>query len=363
MIEEAVSRRTLLRGGILMGAAGLVAACSSGSSSSNKSANGASITSMTAGWSTASGGCGPLWVGADHGIFQKNGLNVSPFMSGSTAGVTAVVAGKSQLYYGEATGAFQAVTQGQPLEIVATFRDYGLFYFMTGPGITSASQLKGKSIAISSVGDSTDLSTRNALATLGISVNDVTLLATGTSTAREAALLTGKVAATLLTDPTAHQAVAKGCKILVDQTKQLFVGSAVVIDKSYGQQNPDSVVNFLMGMVQAVKFMDDPSNKQAVLTSFAKYFALKTDDPVVTANYTLYSKPGALSRDPYPSAGGGSAIISALKSENASQYGSLTLDKVYNYTYAEKLRSSGFLTSTWGSQLNAGTPSSSAGAS
>lgn len=353
MIKEAVSRRALLRGGLVMGAAGLVTACST-SGGSSKSANGTSVTNMTAGWSTASGGCGPLWVGVDQGIFKKYGLNVSPVMSGSTASATAVVAGKAQLYYGEATSAFQAATQGQPLEIVGTFRDYGLFYFMTGPGITSASQLKGKSIAISSVGDSTDLSTRAALQTLGISVNDVTLLATGTSDAREAALLTGKVAATLLTDPTAHEAVGKGCKILVDQTKQLFVGSAVIIDKSYGQQNPDAVVNFLKGMVEAVKFMDDPSNKQAVVTTFAKYFSLKPTDPTLVANYTLYSKPGALSRDPYPSAGGGNAIISALKSENSSQYGSLTLDKVYNYTYAQQLRSSGFLTSVWGNQLNVG---------
>jgi NitT/TauT family transport system substrate-binding protein len=359
MIEEAVSRRTLLRGGMGLSAAALIAACSSGGGTT-KTASGASVTSMTAGWSTASGGCGPLWVGVDQGIFKKYGLNVSPIMSGSTASATAVVAGKSQIYYGEATSAFQAVTQGQPLQIVGTFRDYGLFYFMTGPGITSAAQLKGKPIAISSVGDSTDLSTRNALATLGIPVSDVTLLATGTSDAREAALLTGKVAATLLTNPTADEAVAKGCKILVDQTKQLFVGSAVITDKSYGQQNPDAVVNFLKAMVEAVKFMDDPSNKQAVLTSFAKYFELKVTDPTLVANYTLYSKPGALSRDPYPNAGGGNAIIAALKSENPGQYSSLTLDKVYNYTFAQKLRSSGFLTSTWGSQLNVGaTPSAS----
>jgi NitT/TauT family transport system substrate-binding protein len=361
MIEEAVSRRTLLRGGMGLGAAALVAACSSGgSSSSTGKTSSASVTSMTAGWSTASGGCGPLWVGVDQGIFKKHGLNVSPIMSGSTASATAVIAGKSQVYYGEATSAFQAVTQGQPLQIVGTFRDYGLFYFMAGPGITSASQLKGKPIAISSVGDSTDLSTRNALATLGIPVSDVTLLATGTSDAREAALLTGKVAATLLTNPTADQAVGKGCKILVDQTKQLFVGSAVIIDKSYGQQNPTAVVNFLKAMVEAVKFMDDPTNKQAVLTTFAKYFALPATNKTVAANYTLYAKPGALSRDPYPNAGGGNAIISALKSENPSQYAKLTLDQVYDYTFAQQLRSSGFLTSTWGNQLDAGaSPSAS----
>jgi NitT/TauT family transport system substrate-binding protein len=353
MIEEAVSRRTLLRGGIVMGAAGLLAACSSGGSST-KTANGASVTSMTAGWSTASGGTGPLWIGVDQGIFTKYGLNVSLVESGSTASATAVVAGKAQVYYGEATSAFQAVAQNQPVEIVGTFRDYNFFYFLAGPGIKSASELAGKTIAISSVGDSTDLSTRNALQQLGVNVNDVTLLATGTSSAREAALLTGKVAATLLTNPSASQAVAKGCKILVDQTKELFIGSAVVISKSYGQENPGAVVSFLKGMVEAVKFYDTPANKQAVLNIFAKYFALKPNDPTVLANYQQYAPAGALSRDPYPNAAGGNAIVSALKSESSSQYAALTLDKVYNYTFAQQLRSTGFLTSTWGNQLNVG---------
>ncbi|HUN33646.1 MAG TPA: ABC transporter substrate-binding protein [Trebonia sp.] len=357
MLEEAVSRRTLLRSGIVVGAAGLVAACSSGGGSTTKTANGVSVTNMTVGWSTASGGTGPLWIGVEQGIFQKYGLNVSLVESGSTASATAVVAGKTQAYYGEATSAFQAVSQGQPVEIIATFRDYNFFYFLGAPGITSPSQLKGKPIAISSVGDSTDLSTRNALAQLGVNVSDVTLLATGTSSAREAALLSGKVAATLLTDPSAHQAAAKGCKIFVDQTKQLFIGSAVVIDQSYGQQNKGAVVNFLKGMVEAVKFYDDPANKQTVLNIFAKYFELKADDPTLLANYSQYSPAGALSRDPYPNVGGGNAIISALKSENSSQYASLTLDKVYNDTFAQELRSSGFLTSTWGSQLNAGSGS------
>jgi NitT/TauT family transport system substrate-binding protein len=352
MIEEAVSRRTLLRGGVGLSAAALLAACSSGGSS--KTASGASTTSMTAGWSTASGATGPLWIAVEQGMFKKYGLDVNLEESGSTASATAVVAGKAQAYYGEATSAFQAVAQGQPVEIVGTFRDLNTFYFLGAPGVTSAAQLKGKPIAISSVGDSTDLSTRSALQQLGVNVSDVTLLATGTSSAREAALLTGKVAATLLTDPSAAQAAAKGCKILVDQTKQPFVGSAVIISKSYGQQNPDTVVNFLKGMVDAVKFYDTPANKQACLNIFAKYFELKPSDPVLLSNYKAYSAAGAISRDPYPSASGANVIISALKSENAGQYSSLTAATVYNYTFAQKLRSSGFLNSVWGSQLNVG---------
>lgn len=364
MIDQALSRRNLLKSGVIMSTAGLLAACSSnsGSTAVTSGASGGTgsggTADITAGWSTASGGTAPLWIGVDQGIFAKYGLKVNPVESGSSVGATAVVAGQAQVYYGEATSAFQAAAQGQPAEIVATFRDYGIFKFIGSKDIKTAADLAGKPIAISSVGDSTDLSTRNALAQLGVSVNSVTLLPTGTSSARLAALLTGKVAATLLTEPSASKSIGQGCHLLVDQTKVLFIGSAVIISKSFGQQNPGTVVSFLKGMVESVKFYNDPANKQKVIDTFAKYFVLKPSDPTLLANYKLYSPSGALSQDPYPNAAGAQAIIAALKSEDPSRFGKLTVPDVYNYTFAEKLRSSGFLTGVWGSQLNASaTPS------
>jgi NitT/TauT family transport system substrate-binding protein len=369
MIEQAVDRRTLIRGGLVLSAAGLVAACSSskgGDPSSSSSGSGPETPTVTAGWSAASGATGALWLAAAYGLFKKYGLTVKVVESGSTAGATAVIAGQSQFYYGEGTSAFQAVAQSQPVEIVATFRDLNVFKFIGGKDVTSASQLKGKSLAISSVGDSTDLSTRTALSKLGVDPNSVTLLPTGTSSARLAALLTGKVAATMLTEPSASQSIEQGCHLLLDQTKEPFVGSAVMISKSFGSSNPKTVLAFLKGMVEAVKFMDDPANKQKCLTVFAKYLATKVSDPVVLLNYNQYSPAGALVRDPYPSTAGGNAILAALRDESSSRFGKLTLAQVYDTTWGAELRSSGFLTSVWGSQLNvkpSPTPSVSAAAS
>ncbi len=350
----------------------VLAACSSSGGSSHSSSTSAAAIktgppetpNITVTWSAGSGATSPLWLAADEGIFAKNGLNVKVVQSGSTVGATAVIAGSAQVFYGEATSAFQAVAQGSPVEIVGTLRNMNVFKFYVSPSIKTASDLKGKSIAISSAGDSTDLSSRSALATLGVPDTSVTFLPTGTSTLRLTALVTGHVAGTLLTEPTASQAAKAGMKMILDQTTQPFAGSAISISKSFGDKNPNTVLAFMKSMTQAVQYLDDPANKQTVLNVMAKYLVGKPTDASVIREYTTYSPAGALARDPSPDVPAGNAVIQALKAEDPTRFGKLTLDQVYNDSFAKTLVASGFLTTTWGDQLNAtATPSAAAAGS
>jgi NitT/TauT family transport system substrate-binding protein len=379
MIGSGRSKSRLVQAITLVTLAGALAACSSGGTSSSGGGAPSSTTSaaaastkigppetpnITVTWSAGSGATSPLWLAADEGIFAQNGLNVKVVQSGSTVGATAVIAGSAQVFYGEATSAFQAVAQGSPVEIVGTLRNMNVFKFYVSPSITTAADLKGKSISISSAGDSTDLSSRAALATLGVPESSVTFLPTGTSTLRLTALVTGHVAGTLLTEPTASQAAKAGMKLILDQTTQPFAGSAISISKSFGEKNPNTVIAFMKSMTEAVKYLDDPANKTTVLNVMAKYLVGKPTDASVIREYTTYSPAGALARDPSPDVTAGNAVVQALKAEDPSRFGKLALDQVYNDSFAKTLIASGFLTTTWGDQLHAtATPSPSASSS
>jgi NitT/TauT family transport system substrate-binding protein len=374
-------RRTLtltLRLGAVLAAVSVVAACSSsggskgggggggggtttgsGQPASSGSAVGAPETkNITVTWSAGSGATAPLWLAADEGIFAKHGLNVKVVQTGSTVGATAVISGSAQIFYGEATSAFQAVAQGSPVQIVGTLRNMNVFKFYVSPSIKTPSDLKGKSIAISSVGDSTDLSSRSALATLGVPDNDVTFLPVGTSTLRLTSLTTGHVAGTLLTEPTAGQAAKMGMKLILDQTTQPFAGSAISISKSFGEKNPNTVIAFMESMEDAVKYLDDPANKTEVLKVMAKYLAGKPTDASVILQYTTYAPAGALARDPSPDATAGNAVIQALKAEDSKRFGSLQLSQVYDDSFAKTMVGSGYLNTLWGSALTSTAPPS-----
>jgi NitT/TauT family transport system substrate-binding protein len=336
----------------------VLAGCSSGGgtaaspSSSGKQLGGKpEKASITVTYGTDSPSTAPLWIGSDEGIFKKYGLTVNAVQGTSNVGAIAVVSGQADIYFGESTTSFQAVNSNQPLEIVGGLRNLNDFKLFTQPGVTSVSQLKGKSVAISAAGDSTDLSTRIAFQELKSSTNDVTLLATGTSASRFAALQTGKVAATLLTEPTATLAKNAGEHLMLDMTKKPFLGSAVTVSKTFAKNDPNTIVRFLEAIEASVKWLQDPANKDAALQLIGTHTETAANAPATLQAYTEYSTPGQLAMDPTPNTAAGQAIVNGLKQESASMYATLTLKKVYDYTFTDYLKSSGALKKIWGSKL------------
>jgi NitT/TauT family transport system substrate-binding protein len=343
------ARRTMVAGVCAVLAALSLTACSGGSSAGSGGA--VNKTSLTVTFGTNSPSTSPLWLAISEGFFSKHGLNVKAVQATSNVGATAVVSGAADIYYGEATTSFQAVAQNQPLQIVGALRVLNDFKFYTLPSISDVSQLKGKSVAISASGDSTELSTRLAFQELHSSADGVTLVPTGTSANRLAALTSGRLAGTLLTEPTATKAKEKGMKLLLDQTTEPFLGSAVTVSKTFAQQNPKTIVSFLEGLVDAIKFLRDPANKAECLKVIAQNTQAKVTDEATVNGYQFYAAPGALTMDPIPDTKAGNAMISGLKMENASMYGKLSLDQVYDTTFAKQVESSGYLKQVWGSAL------------
>lgn len=335
--------------GTLAAALALTACGSSGDSGSGGGAT--NKTDLTVTFGTNSPSTTPLWLAISEGFFKKHGLTVKAEQATSNVGATAVVSGSADLYYGEATTSFQAVAQHQPLEIVGALRILNDFKFYTSPGITTVSQLKGKSVAISAAGDSTELSTRLAFQELGGSADDVTLVPTGTSANRLASLISGRLAGTLLTEPTATKAKEKGMHLLLDQTKEPFLGSAVTVSKSFAQQNPKTIVSFLEALVDAVNYLQNPANKAECLKVIAQNTQAKVTDEATVNGYKTYAAVGALTMDPIPDQKAGNAMISGLKMVNPQMYGSLQLNQVYDTTFAKQIEGSGYLKTVWGSAL------------
>jgi NitT/TauT family transport system substrate-binding protein len=327
--------------------------CGSGSSSGSVT----NKTDLTVTFGTNSPSTTPLWLAISEGFFKNHGLNVKAVQATSNVGATAVVSGAADLYYGEATTSFQGVAEGQPLQIVGALRILNDFKFYTLPSITSVQQLNGKSVAISAAGDSTELSTRLAFQELGSSTDNVTLVPTGTSSNRLASLISGRLAGTLLTEPTATKAKESGMRLLLDQTKEPFLGSAVTVSKNFAAANPKTIVSFLEALTDAVKFLQDPANKAECLKVIATNTQAKVTDEATVNGYATYAAPGALTMDPIPDTKAGTAMINGLKAENASMYGKLSLSQVYDPTFAKQVESSGYLKKVWGSALPAGSGS------
>lgn len=293
----------------------------------------------------------PLWLAADRGLFQKYGLTVELTQAASANGLSTLAGGQAQFFMGDPVPTFHAVVEGTPLKLIAVYQKYNGQILVVSPEIKSLADLKGKGIAISIPGDATDISARIALKPSGLAAGqDVTMLPTGTSTVRVAALLSGKVPAAVLSQPYAGQAVAKGYTALVDLTTSPFIAQSVAINSQWGAKNPKAVTAFLKGLIEGIKYFQTPENRAEVLATIGKYQKLDPNDPQVIDGYNQFATSG-FDHDPTPEAAGADAILDGLKSLDPDRFKSMTADRVIDPSYMKNLSSAGFLKSLWGDNL------------
>jgi ABC-type nitrate/sulfonate/bicarbonate transport system substrate-binding protein len=99
----------------------------------------------------------------------------------------------------------------------ATLADYSL---MSGREITRPEQLKGGSVAVSNFGAASDFIARYALEKIGLTPGkDVSMVQAGGISDRLAAVLVGRVQATVLNPPASFIGQKKGLNVLADVAK------------------------------------------------------------------------------------------------------------------------------------------------
>src|SRR5678816_3702205 len=99
-------------------------------------------------------------------------------------------------------GVVQSRLQGTDITMIAGFLNTMDYQLMVEKNISRPDQLRGKTLAVSRFGSSSDFATRYALDKYGLKPNeDVTILEIGSQPARFAALQTGKIQGAMVAVP------------------------------------------------------------------------------------------------------------------------------------------------------------------
>ncbi|MGH7928336.1 MAG: ABC transporter substrate-binding protein, partial [Candidatus Binatia bacterium] len=101
----------------------------------------------------------PFYAAKDHGYYKEEGLDVEFILMPATLASTAVLTGDID-YNGAVTGVIGAAVKGQPIKAVIFTMSSPVQGLMAKPEIKDLQQLKGKKIAVSSPGSTTDIATR-----------------------------------------------------------------------------------------------------------------------------------------------------------------------------------------------------------
>ncbi|MFC4943008.1 ABC transporter substrate-binding protein [Pseudonocardia sp. GCM10023141] len=225
----------------------------------------------------------PLWVGIDKGIFAKHNLDVQMITLSGTKAPPALASGSVQISDSGISDLAGAIVAGSPITIVGTTYPFQFFRMYGKKGMTSPSQLAGKTIAASSAGSASDTAIESAMAASGLQRGkDYQVTFIGDNGARSAALEQGVVDAIIVSPPTAQLVEQKGFPDIADliSDKAPYGYSSFGVLKSWAADNRAELVDFLSAYAEAV----DASRTDTQAASAAATKNLNLTDPAVVAD-------------------------------------------------------------------------------
>jgi sulfonate transport system substrate-binding protein len=295
----------------MIGAALLLAGCSSSSSStsgSTASANAAGSAPVTVRLGFLSNIThAPALVALKEGFFTKalgsaGTLKATAFSAG-TEETTAILAGQLDAAYvgpNPAINAWQK-SNGTAIKIVSGAATGGAS-IVVKKGITSASQLKGKSLATPSLGNTQDVALRYWLKQHGLATNatgggDVFVKPTKPNSAAVLQFKSGQIAGGSEPAPYDVQMVEDGGTVLLSEPG---VTTLLVVTQSFLSAHPAIVADLVKAQVQANDFIkSNPAQAQADANAeLASYTGKPLKDSLVAASFkeiTFTNDPAAAS--------------------------------------------------------------------
>jgi NitT/TauT family transport system substrate-binding protein len=235
----------------------------------------------------------PIRIAQVKGYYRQEGLEVEYIQMAGQLATTSLFGG-----HVDSTTAFSSAaigfTRGFDAKGVIVFCDKPTFVLVSRPQIRSVAELKGKKIAVSSFGTSSDLITRKILAYHGLNPErDALILALGQASVRLAALQTGAVDATVLSTPENILAERAGASRLAESAKIIDMPLAgLVVTQDKIDANRDQVKRIVKATAKGLMLLHQ--NRQEAVHIATAW--MKLDPEFAAAGYdaTLpaYSQEG-----------------------------------------------------------------------
>lgn len=205
----------------------------------------------------------PLIYGIEKGFYRKEGVDLQFRILRGDLAISAMLGSKEVDYIYGAGTAFLAAVRGAPVNVLSHDFKSVLFYLMAQPTVRSPKDLKGRKIAVSSLGGTGAASARASLKALGLDPEkDMTFIVIGSASIRMAALETKSVDAAIMPVPWNFKLRERGFKELIFAGKvfsQPLTGIASTKEKI--AKNPEQVRKVLRGFLRSLKAVKQDRNE------------------------------------------------------------------------------------------------------
>ena len=289
----------------------------------------------------------PLTLADRLGYFKAEGLNVEVFdYSAGSRSVEALVAGNVDLVTGAYEHTLLMQHRGVQIQaVVLLARTYGLVIALSkerAAKYRSPQDLKGLRIGVSAPGSTTALILEVFLRKAGMTLDDVSVIAVGQSSAAVAAMKYGKLDGIVNPDPVITKLVNDGDAVPIVDTrteqgaKDLHGGylasSAILTTPEFIARRPAAAQAFASAMVRTLIWLRTASVEDIMAQLPAEYFAGDRElyRQGLAANRRNYSQDGRIT----PQLAGNT--LAFLRIGPLADAGPLDLARTYADTFVER---------------------------
>jgi NitT/TauT family transport system substrate-binding protein len=326
---------------IACGGAATPSAAPAATTSAAPTASAAKATvAISIGYASVSGTQAAAWVAKDKGIFAKNGLDVTlESIAGGSSPTAALLADKI-IALQISVEAVSATLEGADIVYVAAPVSSPLFWFISGPNVKTAADLRGQKIAATGVGTATYFADVLALRHFGLELKDVTLITSNSVPGILAAVQSGQVAAGAVSMPTYSAAKKAGLTTLVNVADLGFQypSSWLAVRRTTIASRKDVVAAVVRSIAEAISLeIRQPGDTQAIIGKYTK-----TTDPALLKE-TYDTLVPYLNKTPTPKADQVKAALDLIALNNSKAAGA-DPTKFVDTSFVDELERNGFIT-------------------
>lgn len=300
------------------------------------------LEKVTIAYSSLSGNMAPLWITHARGFFRKYGLDAQlVFIESGTTTVQSLISKDVLLAQMAGAGVLQSRLRGSDVVMIAGVINTLTFKLYVDKNIRQPDQLKGKTVAVTRYGSSTDFALRYALERYGLTPEkDVAILQMGNMPAMVASLESGKIQGAMLSSPFTLRAKNMGFPLMADlQMLGLeYQHTGLATTQAVIKARPDLIRNAMKAYVEGIHYYK--THRAESLAILSKY--LKTTDAEILSE--VYEDVGLrlTAEKPYPTLRGIGIMLRELVA-TSPKAAAARPEEFVDLTFIKELDSSGFI--------------------
>jgi len=235
-------------------------------------------------------------VALKRGMFRDEGLDLELIRMNANVSITALSTGDID-YTMVFASVVRGALRGMPMRVVASFMDSSTHLLIARPEYKTIRDLKGKTLAVSTYGATSDVAARMMMKHGGVDPEkDLKIIQLGAERGRYAALKEGIVDVAVLSPPTDTDAQRNGLRVLSrfhELYKMPFTGIGTSLKKL--KEKPDEVKRMIRAMLKANRFVR--SNREGTIQTMMDWIKVDRESAVATYDSTwkIFSEDGSIS--------------------------------------------------------------------